>query len=230
VSERDRDKAQEPTEGAEEAVGAEDAGQVEEDLLGPVRSILSELPSELRPERDLLPGIAARAWRKEDREAVDAVATVELLPRPETVYGWWRASHSVRVQLAAAAIVLIVVTSMLTALAVRGLDGPEPTTTAGGGDASVAEIFGPASYPDIEVQYADAIGDLLQALERQSDSLTPETRSLIEENLQIIDAALQESLAALRGAPDDAQLRQAVVLSYERKLGFLRQAAALTSG
>ena len=52
---------------------------------------------------------------------------------------------------------------------------------------------------------------------------------LIEENLRVIDGAIRESLAALRSSPESLPLQQAVMTSYERKLDFLRQAAAVTA-
>ena len=47
--------------------------------------------------------------------------------------------------------------------------------------------------------------------------------------LRIIDVAIQQSLAALESAPLSLPLQQAVMTSYERKLDFLRQAAAITA-
>ena len=52
---------------------------------------------------------------------------------------------------------------------------------------------------------------------------------LIEENLRVIDEAIRHSLAALESAPQSLPLQQALVTSYERKLDFLRQAAAITA-
>ena len=86
-----------------------------------------------------------------------------------------------------------------------------------------------AGYTDVEDQYASAIADLATALEANRDQLQPETVQLIEENLRIIDVAIQQSLAALESAPLSLPLQQAVMTSYERKLDFLRQAAAITA-
>jgi hypothetical protein len=52
---------------------------------------------------------------------------------------------------------------------------------------------------------------------------------LIEDNLRVIDAAIQQSLAALESAPQSLPLQQALMTTYERKLDFLRQAAAITA-
>ena len=82
---------------------------------------------------------------------------------------------------------------------------------------------------DVENQYALAIADLVAALDGDRDQIPPETVQLIEENLRIIDEAIQQSLTALESAPNSLFLQQAVMTSYERKLDFLRQAAAITA-
>ena len=74
-----------------------------------------------------------------------------------------------------------------------------------------------------------SISDLTEALEAERYRLPPETVELIEENLRIIDVAIEQSLTALREAPESLPLQQAVMTSYERKLDFLRQAAAITA-
>jgi hypothetical protein len=86
-----------------------------------------------------------------------------------------------------------------------------------------------ARYEAVENQYASAISDLLAALEADRDRLAPETVRLIEENLVIIDEAIRQSLTALQATPQSEPLQQAVMTSYERKLDFLRQAAAITA-
>ena len=86
-----------------------------------------------------------------------------------------------------------------------------------------------AGYERVERDYADAISDLTEALEAERYRLPPETVELIEQNLQIIDVAIEQSLAALREAPESLPLQQAVMTSYEKKLDFLRQAAAITA-
>jgi hypothetical protein len=215
-------------DGEDRGVNGRQSGLNEDDPLGSVRDVLAGLPRELDPERDLLPEIAARAWRKSEGEAT--------VPRPSdlSIRDWWRASLGIRVQLAAAAVVLVVITSVLTAL-ILGDRGAPGTTVAGRmgsapGSAPVAATatMSPVGHADLEAAYAHAIGELLAALERSSQELPPETRALIEENLLVIDGALREALAALEAAPDDAGLRQTVILTYEQKLEFLRTAAALT--
>ena len=192
----------------------------EEDLLGPeLRAVLSSLPRDLPPERDLTLEIAAQTW--DSREKRPGVAR----PSP-----WWSGQG---LKLAAAAVALIVVTSAVTTVLVQDRVGGEdaPATVAGAsieGDPSALETSF-ARDMDVENQYALAIADLVAALDGDRDQIPPETVQLIEENLRIIDEAIQQSLTALESAPNSLFLQQAVMTSYERKLDFLRQAAAITA-
>lgn len=202
----------------------------EEDLLGPeLRALLSALPKAIPPDRDLTAEIAAQTWDSREKlpgaETIDAAATKSRRRRSP----WWSGQG---LKLAAAAVALIVITSVVTTVLVREQTSAidDAVTTVAG--AAIDELPGApsyAGYADVQGQYALAIADLVAALEASRDQLPPETVELIEENLRVIDGAIQQSLAALESAPHSAPLQQAVMTSYERKLDFLRQAAAITA-
>jgi hypothetical protein len=203
----------------------------EEDLLGPeLRALLGSLPKELEPETDLTASIASRTWDSRDpvvgpgrtgaRSGELAARERRGVHRP-----WWSGQG---LKLAAAAAVLILVTSTVTTWIVRD------STAGNGAQTTIVEAIDGsgatfAGYSDVQGQYAAAIADLTAAVEAERDRLPPETVELIEENLQVIDGAIRESLAALRSSPGSLPLQQAVMTSYERKLDFLRQAAAVTA-
>jgi putative zinc finger protein len=162
------------------------------------------LPRSVPPAGDLWPAIHAR-----------------LTPRGSggrgrnAVPGWW---------LAAAAVLLIAVSSGVTALVLRR-QGPAP---------SVVPSFRPSvSPPDhlgaIEAQYSAASGDLTAALEKARARLAPETVATIQRNLATIDSALAESRRALARDPANAALEQLVVAAWRQKLDFLRRATALST-
>jgi len=201
-----------------------DPGPPEEDLLGPeLRLLLGSLPKELAPERDLSSSIAARTWDSRDRLVVPGWTDAAPAAAPGPGRPWWKGQA---LTLAAAAAVLITVTSAVTTWIVRQSENDAATTVA---TTSVSGEAAFAEYTDVEAQYASAIADLSAAVEAERDNLPPETVALIEENLRIIDEAIRESMAALRSSPRSLPLQQALVTSYERKLDFLRQAAALTA-
>ena len=192
----------------------------EEDLLGPdLRALLGSLPRELAPERDLMASIVART-----RDRLERARQIDPT-RGERK--WW---YGQRLKLAVAAVALIIATSVVT-MAVLKRDAQ--MNDAGATIATATEqsraLMVAADYTDVENQYASAIADLATTLEAERDRLPPETVRLIEDNLRVIDNAIQQSLAALEAAPQSLPLQQAVTTSYERKLDFLRQAAAITA-
>jgi hypothetical protein len=60
--------------------------------------------------------------------------------------------------------------------------------------------------------------------------LAPETVRILEENLRIIDTAIQEARAALARDPQSAALGEMWRSAYQRKLELLEQAARSTAG
>jgi len=205
--------------------------RAEEDLLGPeLRALLSTLPKDLPPERDLTQEIAAQTWDSRERLPGAADIDAEATDRSRAPSPWWSGQG---LKLAAAAVALIVITSTVTTVLVRdqGSQSEDASATVAG-----ASIDSPAALEanfvrdtDVENQYASAIADMVDALDANRDQLPPETVELIEENLQVIDEAIRHSLTALESTPGSLPLQQAVMTSYERKLDFLRQAAALTA-
>ena len=206
--------------------------RAEEDLLGPeMRALLSTLPKELPPERDLTQEIAAQTW--DSRERLPGVADIdaETTNQGKAPSPWWSGQG---LKLAAAAVALIVITSTVTTVLVRDQGGQltDAAATVAGASIDESPALLDASFArdtDGENQYASAIADLVDALHANRDQLAAETVELIEENLRVIDEAIRHSLAALESTPGSLPLQQAVMTSYERKLDFLRQAAAITA-
>ena len=79
----------------------------------------------------------------------------------------------------------------------------------------------------VEADYEQSAAALAATLaaERGGGRLRPETVALLERNLQIIDAAIQESRAALARDPGNAELRQLFAAAYRQKVELLRWAA-----
>ncbi len=164
-----------------------------------LRSLLADLhslPRSIEPDVDLRPGIAA---------ALDETSTV--------AHARWfdRSLRSLRAPLAAAALLLVALSSIITARLVR----PAAETVAG--DPAAA----------IEARYAAAIRELETLLREKRSELPPQALALLGESLTVIDAALAETRAALREQPENPALEPVLVATYERKLALLRGAAAL---
>jgi hypothetical protein len=152
---------------------------------------VGQLPTDIQPERDLRP----QSWAATERK---------------TLWSW-------RYPLAAAAVLLIAVTSLLTVLVMRG----------GGASVRMVETDPPASVDlvNLERRYTTEVNDLQRALDQNRDRLAPETVRIMEDNLRIIDAAIQEARNALANDPQSAMLGELLRSAYQRKLDLLKQAA-----
>jgi anti-sigma-K factor RskA len=121
---------------------------------------------------------------------------------------WWRERAFWRGALAAAAVFVI-------ALGIYRLLPLSPAfyRPAGQGWAAVQADFDRAS------------GELGRTLELERHRLRPETVALLERNLEIIDAAIAESRAALARDPANPELRGLFAAAYRHKIELLRWAA-----
>ncbi len=212
--------------------------EAEEDLLGPeLRALLSSLPKELPPERDISAEIAAVTWDSRKTPA-PGFEVPSAAPDAESRHGWrtsWSSGQGWL--LAAAAAILVVVSSTLTVLVMGSGDGGDSDRMAATSEEAMPAAYGArfasAGFAEdlriVAEEYEQAVEELRAVLEVNRDVLGESTMQIVEENLEVLDAALRETVEALQSAPADAQLRQSMVATYERKLDFLRQAVALTA-
>lgn len=159
------------------------------------RELLREaagLPRVIEPERDLWPEIARR------------------LTRPALGD---RTLRSLRYPLAAAAVLLIAISSGITAIL---LDRTGESPTMGVSPSAAAD------WLVVESPLASAVEELTRTLEENRERLAPETAARIETNLRVIDAAIGETRAALLADPADADLRQMLWNAYRAKLELLQ--------
>jgi len=154
------------------------------------------LPKSVEPASDLWPGIHARLAPRGKGRGRGRIA----MP------GW---------MLAAAAVLLIAVTSGITALLLRTPQKP-------------AAPMPLSTVSPLEAQYASAASELSAELERARGRLAPATVRIIERNLAVIDSALAESRRALAQDPSNATLERLVIAAWRQKMDFLRRATALS--
>lgn len=177
---------------------------------------LDELPREIRPERNLWPGIES-ALREHDDKVV----------RPDFEAGSARTGvHWPRLGLlAAAAMLLVTLSSGITAYLVRAPEPVEqPTTTAGPADV---QTIAWEQFLEVEHEYQEVTDELLAALEAQRDELSPETVDVVERNLALIDQAIRESRAALERDPANAKLIHKLTDMYRTRVSFLERMSEL---
>ncbi len=132
-------------------------------------------------------------------------------------------------RLVAAAVVIAVASSALTALILRerptelaGIDPPLPT-------APVVVEAGrlPARLASEENAYAESVKTLQRALDVRRDSLAPSTVATVERSLRIADFAIAEARDALAQDPANRALAALFASNYERKIDLLRRATEL---
>jgi hypothetical protein len=153
---------------------------------------IAQLPTAITPSRDL----RGDMWAKVDRKTL------------------W----SFRYPLAAAAVLLIALSSAITVLVLRPASGPEIRVTETQATPSVDLV-------SLEREYSQEVEELQRVLRQNRESLSPETVRILEDNLRIIDTAIQEARTALESDPQSGMLGELLRSAYQRKVELLKQAA-----
>lgn len=166
---------------------------------------LTLLPRAVAPERDLWPGIEARL---EPRTAA----------RPRR---WlWPA---------AAAVLLVVASSLITAQLVRRTEPTAaqlPPATPAVNYAAAA--FGPGQR--LGPEFDAARQELVRSLAARVERLPPEARLQLERNLHELRRASAEINAALELSPGDPLLEELLLNTYQEELAVLASVNQLTGG
>jgi anti-sigma factor RsiW len=193
-----------------------DACRADIERIRRLRAELARLPRDIPPPAHVLAAVRA-ATTGAAPAAAGARAAVPWFARPR-----W---------LAAAAVVLVAVSSLLTALFVRG-SSPAPAIadgTAARADVPLTTPGDPAALVAVDAMersYQDAIAEVQLALADGQSGLSAETVRILESNLAIIDRALAEARTALRADPGNDALAALLRSGYERKLDVLRSVSS----
>lgn len=162
------------------------------------------------PARDLWPGIQRRIAETEQ------VAGVLPFRR--------RWAFTVP-QLAAAAVLMMVVGAGSATLALRGRGTPAPAGTpvaVGSTTVQPAAFAGTASYDA-------AIADLERVLAERGSQLDSATVRVLRQSLSTIDRAIAQARAALAADPGDPYLNAHLAETMRRKLNLMRRAATMVA-
>jgi len=175
-----------------------------------VRELLTatrSLPRSTEPEHDLWSGIAESI---EQRRVVRGG-----FDRP-------RASSSRSLWLAAAAAAVLV--SSVTIAYMAGLERGQP---------QIAEApqrnssYMQAAYGDFASDLEIARDQLRASLDQRQDELSPETWSVVMDNLVVIDDAIERIETAMADNPDDGRLNRQLTVAYRRQIDLLQRATRL---
>ena len=178
----------------------------------------------LPPAVDLWPGIASQ--------------TVVAAPDQATVAPFRRRQHPRRIsftlpQLAAASLLLAAVSSAVAwqfraaSVAQPGAAATMPAEPAGAADDATGAGVVPVNMAD--EQYDAAVTELEKTLEAGRAVLDPATIAIVEQNLAIINVAIEQARQALDADPANGYLSSYLVQARRKKLDLLRRAAALTA-
>lgn len=81
-----------------------------------------------------------------------------------------------------------------------------------------------ARVADLDREYAAAVADLKKAAQEERAHWRPEVAKAFDENLAVIDAAVEKQRLAAHDQPGDVTALDALHDSYERQIGFLQEA------
>jgi anti-sigma factor RsiW len=129
-------------------------------------------------------------------------------------------------QLAAASVLLALLSGWAAIRLVAPREVASPIATA---PAAGAVDDGVVAVGVSDPQYDAAVSDLEQALRLGRERLDPATVETVENDLRIIDEALEEANRALLADPANGYLSGHVIETRQRKLDLLRRATALTT-
>ncbi len=158
----------------------------------------ARLPREVRPARDLWPGIEAGIRQTQAASAGSGARPLLL-----------------RV---AAAVALMAVSSLVTWTVMRGQAVPTAPTMAA---ASFGDrhVLGP--------EFIQARNDLAARVALSLDRLSPETRTVVEGNLTEIRRSIAAINEALAQEPSSASLQQLLYSTYQQELTVMREISRL---
>lgn len=197
----------------------------------------AELMSELRavvaaagavddapPKADLWPGIARRIEASGRGPKVVALDS-RRMPRRLTLSIPQLAAASVAIALLSAA-------AVWTALQEpeSGAVRPPGVATAPAGTEAAGTLVsdrGSAAVSPAFDEYEGAVAELERLLDELGDRIDPATRHAIDENLAIIDGAIQQTRSALDEDPDDIYLNTHLANTMQRKIDVLQGATRL---
>jgi len=164
-----------------------------------------QLRTDIRPERDLWPAIAA------------AIATPQ------------RSRWTPIFAQAAAVVLLVGASSSLTYLAVKDQQTDVVPLTQVVTTEMVFEQMSFGGNYRLGSGFQDARGGLVSKLDQQLDRLSPESRVEVDRNMQVIRNAINEINLALEKEPDNVLLQELLLSTYREELSLMQRIGGLTN-
>lgn len=179
-----------------------------------------ELPREIEPARDLWPGIEARI--RAQQRTQPSTRHGDPSSGPRRVRWMWGLGLAAAAGLAGIGIGSLLVQAPGETLApTAGPDVPAPSASISVPVAAQERISA------VEEAYEPTLSEL--RLLAESAELSPDTRQVLNESLETIDAAIQEAQEAMEADPLAPRAVESLRHIYERKIDLFRVIAERTS-
>ena len=191
---------------------------IDEESLRDLQARTAKLPRQIEPPADAWLAIKAEIERPPvATHGQRATRVVALWQRP--------------VFLAAAALLLVAGSSIVTAIALSRRNGDGSRQVASQTESTVeravaARSGAPATLAEftlVENDYISTANRLSALLDSDETQLSPETIAKLRESLRVIDAAILEARRALAADPANKQLIEMLSTSYSQKVDLLRR-------
>lgn len=172
-----------------------------------LREAAESLPRSIEPDRDLWPEIAGKI---EDRRVVSG--------------SFERSAEAPRrswLKIAAAAAVLI---ASVTIAYMVGLGQARPEIAE---SHPVETDYTLAAYGDFSSDLEEARNLLRTGLDQRREELSPETWTVVMDNLSVIDEAISRIEIAMEENPGDGRLNRQLATAYRRQIDLLQRATRL---
>ena len=130
----------------------------------------------------------------------------------------------------AAAVVVAVLSSTLTALYLNARSPSNVASAPGGGPTDTATPRTLAAFTVEENNYLRQAAVLQDLLDQQETALAPETVAELKTSLRTIDEAILEARSALARDPSNKLLIEMLSANYKQKVDLLRRSTEITRG
>ncbi len=170
---------------------------VDEKELRELQARVRKLPREIAPPAD--------AWAAIHSQI--AAAESSSITRPVRTPAFWQRPAF----LAAAALMLVAGSSVITAVVVGGRNRDvvdRPVASAGPASPASSAPASLAEFTAIENDYISTANRLAAMVESDDTQLSPETITKLKESLRVIDAAILEARRALAADPANRELME----------------------
>jgi hypothetical protein len=185
--------------------------RAEEARLRALLAAAAALPREVVPERDLWPTIAARIGG-------GSVVAGNFAPLGRG----WRVGRDL---LAAAASVVIVAAVVLVVSQGRRVGSDSEWRKAPSGTVRLAGF----ELDSVRGSFTKARQELVSLIDARRSALTPDTIKVVDENLRVIDTAVERIETALKLDPGNRELTTLLVATYRQEVDLLRRVNQLAS-